>query len=202
MGTALLNRFQVPGFLAALGLGLMLTGCTPEIRTWAPDLTVRTAVEVARHGHPVNVHWFMTGPALDAFGTREGLAALRDKLSKVTAIEKPRLIARAEGNQGYGHHGDVKRLFSASVSGLTRQGAPATYTAHVVCVVSYRSFYLPPESEQCVYDGIGTRHYLCQPGAPADYGYREAQTCRLSRLEPAGGPELSLLSQDLKQEYP
>jgi hypothetical protein len=202
MGTALLNRYKVQGVLAALGLGLMLTGCTPEIRTWAPDLTVRTAVKMARYGHPVNVHWFMTGPALDAFGTPEGLVVLRDKLSKVTAIEKPQLIARAEGDQGYGHHGDVKRLFRASVSGRTRQGAPATYTAHVVCSVSYRSFYLPPESEHCVYDGIGSRHYLCQPGAPADYEYREAQTCRLSKLslEPAGGPELSLL--DLKQEYP
>jgi hypothetical protein len=92
---------------------------------------------------------------------------------------RPDSSREPRGDQGYGHRGDVKRLFSASVSGLTRQGAS----------VSYLSAHDPGWPRQCVYDEFVSHRYRCEPGTPAYDVEGETQTCRLSNLflEPAGG---------------
>ncbi len=98
---------------------------------------------MAKHSRVRSVQKVMADTALDAFGTKEGLAALRDKLSKIVSMDSPRLIASEKGDQGDDHYGDVRRVFITTVSGLTKEGTPADYTVHITCDVTYQEEHTP-----------------------------------------------------------
>jgi hypothetical protein len=71
------------GILFGLGLGLLITGCTLNA---SPERALKSAVSVAKFRRVGGAPKVMTGAALDAFGTKEGLAAFREKLSKITSM--------------------------------------------------------------------------------------------------------------------
>lgn len=204
MPAASSNRYRILLTLGGLGVGLLLTGCvTPgTLSNASPKEALQSAVDAARYGRTGDVQRFMTGPALDAFGTRQGLADLRERLGKVVAMEPPELVSSVEGDQGGGHHGDVQRLFTASVSGRTRDGAPAKHTFQITCSVSYQEIHKAAESGRCYFDENcreGYRHapeapdeschnaYRCDPDKPALDLQGEAELCRVSKIDPAAG---------------
>ena len=166
------------GILFGLGLGLLITGCT---LTATPEQTLKSAVSTAKFRRVRNVHNVMTGAALDAFGTKEGLAAFREKLSKITSIAPPQLIASDKGDQGDDHYGDIRRVFSANVSGLTKEGKPATYTAHITCAVDYEEVHTPFVAGTCMPDPNGGPDQ-CTADTPAYDWEGEGQNCRVSDI--------------------
>jgi hypothetical protein len=163
-----------------LGLGLGLAGCVSTL-TVTPEETIKSAVSVARHGRIKSAQAVMTGPALDAFGTKEGLAALQEKLNKILSIDPPELIQSKQGDQGDGHHGDVRRVFSTKVSGLTKAGASAAYTARITCDVTYEEVHTPFMKGNCTWDP-NTGMDQCDPDTQADDWEGEVQHCRLSEI--------------------
>lgn len=163
-------------------LGLLMAGC---VSTVTPEETIKSAVSVARHGRIKSAQAVMTGPALDAFGTKEGLAALQEKLSKIISIDPPELIQSEQGDQGDGHHGDVRRVFSTKVSGLTKAGAPAAYTARITCDVTYEEVHTPYMQGNCTWDP-NTNMQQCDPDTPAYDWEGEVQDCRVSEIAVRG----------------
>ncbi|MFL6237809.1 MAG: hypothetical protein ACJ76N_32125 [Thermoanaerobaculia bacterium] len=165
-----------------LGLGLGLAGCVSTSNV-TPEETIKSAVSVARHGRIKSARTVMTGSALDAFGTKEGLAALHGKLSEILSIDPPELIGSDQGDQGYGHQGDIRRVFSTKVSGLTETGAPASYTAHITCKVTYEEVHTPEIKGICTLDPNNPGGMeQCDPDTPAFDWEGEAQHCRLSEI--------------------
>jgi hypothetical protein len=165
--------------LWGLGLGLLMNACTS---TSTPQHAITSAVSVANHNQAEKVQDVMTGPARDAFGTPEGLAALRDKLSKVKSIATPELIRDYKGEHGEGQVGEI-RLYGARISGLTKDGAPATYTAHVSCDVSQEEESTPYMKGACWPDPNGGP-YMCDADTPAASYTEEVQHCRVADLVP------------------
>lgn len=167
-----------------LGLGLLMAGC---VSTVTPENTIQSVVSVARHQRVRSASDVMTGPALDAFGTKEGLAALQEKLSKILSINPPELIQSEQGDQGDGHHGDVRRIFRTEVSGVTKAGAPAAYTARITCDVTYQEVHTPFMKGNCIWNP-DTGMDQCDPDTPAYDWEGEVQDCRVSEIAPATGP--------------
>jgi hypothetical protein len=161
-----------------LGLGLLMAGC---VSTITPEDTIQSVVSVARHQRVRSASEVMTDPALAAFGTKEGLAALQEKLSKILSIDPPKIIQSDQGDQGYGHQGDVRRVFSTNVSGLTKAGDPATYTAQITCKVTYEEVHTPFIPGNCTWDP-NTNTQQCDPDTPAYDWEGEVQDCRLSEI--------------------
>jgi hypothetical protein len=173
-----MNQYRRQAVLG-LGLGLLMNACT---LTSTPEHAIKSAVSVADHNKAEKVQDVMIGPALDAFGTPEGLAALRDKLSKVTSIAEPQLIRFYEGARGDGQVGDI-RLYSARVSGLTKAGATATYTARISCDVSTEEVTTPFMKGTCWPDPNGGPDN-CDADTPSSEYTQEVQHCRVADLVP------------------
>jgi hypothetical protein len=182
MSTAAFNRhYRTLGILVGLGLGLLFTGCVSIITTNPAD-TLQSAVATAKNGSARKAREVMAGSALTVFGAKEGLAAFRDKLSKIVAMDPPRLIAREEGDQGHGHHGDVTRVYSTNVSGLTKEGVPAEYTVQVTCGVVYQEIHLPSESGYASFYPWSHHGIAHSDDVPAYDWEGEVQDCRISQL--------------------
>jgi hypothetical protein len=162
-----------------LGLGLLMNACT---LTSTPEHAIKSAVSVANHNRAQKVQDVMTGPARDAFGTPEGLAALRNKLSKVTSIATPQLVGTYAGKQGDGGFGLI-RVFATSVSGLTKAGAPATYNARIDCEVGVEEVSTPYMKGTCWPDPNGGPDN-CDADTPASDYTEEVQHCRVAELAP------------------
>ncbi len=173
-----INRYRRQAVLG-LGLGLLMNACT---LTSTPEYAIKSAVSVANHNKAEKIQDVMTGPALAAFGTPEGLGALRDKLSKVTSITEPQMLRAHLGEHGDGQIGEV-RLYSAKVSGLTKAGAPATYTASIACDVSYEEESTPYMKGTCWPDPNGGPDN-CDADTPASDYTEEVQHCRVADLVP------------------
>jgi hypothetical protein len=189
MPAASSSRYRNLLALGGLGVALLLTGCvmTETLSNASPKDALQSTVDAARYGRTGVAHLFMMGPALDAFGTTEGLADLRGKLGKVVAMEPPELVSSVEGDQGHGHHGDVQRLFTSSVSGRTRDGAPTKYTFQITCSVSYERFYQSAEAGMCMADEFTRKGYRCDSDTPASNWKGEIELCRVSKIVPAAG---------------
>jgi hypothetical protein len=171
------------GILFGLGLGLLITGCTLNA---SPERALKSAVSVAKFRRVGGAPKVMTGAALDAFGTKEGLAAFREKLSKITSMAPAQLIAHDLGDQGGDHYGDVRRVFSTTVSGLTKAGAPANYTARITCDVDYEVEDTPYSAGICTPDPNGGPDQ-CTPDTPASHWEGEVQSCRVSDIAATAG---------------
>jgi hypothetical protein len=179
------------GSLLGLGLGLLMTGCasTTWIETASPEDSLKAAISTAKHGQVEHVQDVMTGPALESFGSKEGLATLHKKLSKIISIDPPQLVSSEQGDQGNGHTGDIWRFFRANVSGRTKEGAAARYTAHITCDVAYAKEHSPFDKGTCLPDPSDpSGPDLCQPDTPASDWEGERQHCRVSELVAAPTP--------------
>ena len=173
--------------LLGMGLGLLMAGCT-LISTSTPEETIKTVVSTAKHSRMGDVREVMTGSALDAFGTKEGLADLRGKLSKILAIAPPELITSEKGEQGDNHYGDVRRIFRTNVAGLTKEGAPASYTVHITCDVTYEEEHTPFMKGICRADpNDPSGPDQCDPDTPAFDWEGEVQHCRVSEIAATAG---------------
>jgi hypothetical protein len=173
------------GILLGLGLGLLITGCTLND---SPERALKSAVSVAKFRRVGGAREVMTGAALDAFGTKAGLAAFREKLSKITTLAPAQLVSRDLGDQGSDHYGDIRRVFVTTVTGLTKNGAPASYTAHIACSVDYEVEDTPFSAGVCTpnpADPSGPDE--CTPDTPASHWEGEVQHCQVSDIAAAAG---------------
>jgi hypothetical protein len=170
------------GILVGLGLGLSFSGCAPSLVTTSPKDALLSALDTANHGRARRAEKVMTGSALTVFGTKKGLAAFRDKLSKVVAMSTPRLIASRQGDQGNDHSGDVSRVYSTNVSGLTKAGTPARYTVQITCGVTYQEIHWPAQNGFALNDPMHP-HSNEHTEAQDAYDWEgEVEDCRVSQI--------------------
>jgi hypothetical protein len=169
--------------LGLLGiLGLALAGCYPALHHGTPEDALQSVVSLARYGRAGDTPKVMTGPALEAFGTKKGLADLHEKLSKVVAMDPPQLIRSDQGDQGNGRYGDVRRVFTVDVAGRTRTGDPAEYRALLVCGVSYWIWEQDDTTGRCYPDEKRPAGVRCSPGKSGYSWDAELQDCRVSDI--------------------
>jgi hypothetical protein len=173
---------RVLGILLGLGLGLSLSGCASSPVTTSPKDTLLSAVDTAKHGRARRAGKVLTGSALTVFGTKEGLAAFRDKLSKVVSMSEPRLITSRQGDQGYHQSGDVSRVYSTNVSGLTKAGAPARYTVQITCGVTYQEIHLPAQNGYAILDPMNPHSKEHTDPQDAFDWEGEVEDCRVSQI--------------------
>ncbi len=95
-------------------------------------------------------------------------------------MSKPRLIASHQGDQGYDHFGDVSRVYSTNVSGLTKAGTPAWYTVQITCGVIYKEIHWPAQGGFALADPLYP-HAHTEPQDAYDWE-GEVEDCRVSQI--------------------
>ncbi|HSY48566.1 MAG TPA: hypothetical protein VLC46_07140 [Thermoanaerobaculia bacterium] len=177
------------GLLRLLPL-LMLTlaaGCVSS----APSMTAGRALDAIRKGNLKDFQGQLTTKARPALGTEQEMAAVRQTLGHYTnvSVGSPLLVSSRQGNQGDGHVGDVRRTYTATVSGSPRKGAPpqAIYTLSLKCLLSYESYHHDEVPESCTttIDENGIPWTSCTGGSPAYDSLDLGESCLISKIEEA-----------------
>jgi hypothetical protein len=168
-------------------LSLAAAGCVSS----APALTARRAVDAARKGKLNEFRSQLTDDARWKLGTGQAMDAIREKLAHYTnlSIGPALLISSKQGDQGYGHVGDVRRTYNATVAGSSRKSAPpeAIYTLLLKCRISYDEDHHDEVPEGCTttIDDNGIPWTNCTAGSAAydsiDYG----ESCWVAKIEEA-----------------
>ncbi|HXA19804.1 MAG TPA: hypothetical protein VN380_22665 [Thermoanaerobaculia bacterium] len=169
----------------ALMLLLAAAGCVSS----APLLTARRAVNAAKKGKLTQFQSQLTDRARSTIGTEQGMDAIRQKLAHYTGLSvgQALLVSSKQGDQGYGHIGDVLRTYKAIVAGSQRKGAPpeAIYTFFLKCRISYEEFHHDEVSESCTttIDANGIPWTNCSGGSPAYDSIDYCESCAVARIE-------------------
>jgi hypothetical protein len=169
----------------ALMLVLAAGGCVSS----EPLQTARRAVDAARKGKLTQFQSQLTGSARSTIGTEQGMDAIRQKLAHYAnlAVGPALLVSSKQGDQGYGHAGDVLRTYKAILAGSQRKGDPpqAIYTLFLKCRISYEAFHHDEVSESCTttIDANGIPWTNCSGGYPAYDSIDYSESCSVSRIE-------------------
>ena len=127
----------------------------------------------------------LTGQALKEYGTAEGLALLKNRLSSYKDINVANyvVIKKVEGDQGDGFHGDVLRVYSCDVLSTqafkSKKQKLKIFSATVDCNVSMG---MVQSGENCHGGGGGPDNYE-PPTCSPDYSEEEFEDCRVSSLQ-------------------
>ena len=187
-----MNGIHPPTFtrlLLLLTLTMAAAGCVSS----APSMTAGRALDAVRKGDLKNFQGQLTDKARPALGTDQEMGAVRQKLGHYTNVSAgpPLLISSRQGNQGAGHIGDVRRTYTATVSGSPRKGAPsqAIYTLFLKCRLSYESYHHDEVPESCTttIDENGIPWTNCTGGSPAYDSLDLGESCLISKIEEAPG---------------
>jgi hypothetical protein len=170
-----------------LTLSLAAAGCLSS----APALTAARAIDAARKGKLNDFRSQLTGKARPALGTQQEMDAIRQKLAHQAnvSVGPTLLISSRQGDQGYGHFGDVRRTYQATVTCSPKKGAPvqAIYTLFLRCLISYDTYHHDEVPESCTttIDENGVLWTNCNAGFPAYDSIDLGESCLISRIEEA-----------------
>jgi hypothetical protein len=171
----------------AVTLSLAVAGCVSS----APALTAGRIVNAAQKGKLNDFQSQLTGRAKATLGSQQGMDSVRQKLAQYTnlTVGPALLISSKQGDQGYGHFGDIKRTYQTTVAGSPRKGAPpeAIYTFFLKCLIDYRVFHYDETPESCTttIDENGIPWTNCTGGSPAYDSIDYVESCSVSRIEEA-----------------
>jgi len=155
-------------------LALSLTGC--DGTTESPQGVISLAAKAVQKSNLRDLQSYLTGDALKQYGNAEGMKKLQDTLSPYAKFEfqNETLVKHVRGDQGYGFPGDVLRVYSEDIIGVTKAKASVkVYTASVTCTV-----YRERIAGVCTFPPIPGGPQTCQPDQ-----YPEVQDCLVDNLQ-------------------
>jgi hypothetical protein len=156
---------------SSLGLAGCLTvnGCLET----TPDITAHQAINAASKRDLKTFREALTPDAQATLGTEESMTSFAQEIGRYTniAIGPALLVSAEQGDQGYGHTGDVRRQYETIVAGSPQEGAPLRkiYTVFLQCNDQYATNHVEETAPSCVTmpDPSGD---LSQPWITSCYG--------------------------------
>jgi len=117
------------------------------------------------------------------------MLAIRQTLARYTnpSFGPALLVSSRQGDQGYGHFGDVQRTYETTLAASPRRGAPRQpiYTLRVKCRISYESVHHDEVPDSCTttIDDNGIPWTTCSGASPAYDSIDYRETCSVARIE-------------------
>jgi len=170
-----------------LMLALAAAGCVSS----APSWTAGRALDDVRKGNLKDFQSQLTDKARPTLGTQQEMDAIRQRLSGYASVSvgPALLISSRQGDQGAGQVGDVRRTYTATVTGSPRKGAPiqAIYTLFLKCMLSYDLYHHDEVPESCTttIDPNGVPWTSCTGGSAAYDSVDLSESCLISKIEEA-----------------
>ncbi len=160
--------------IAALGL----SGC---VNRGTPKSILESAASAVTKNNLKKFKQTLTGNALSQYGNDVGIAQVREKLSGFKNLEasSQSLIRKEEGDQGYGFHGDVLRVYEVNVTGNVRSSdiAGKVLTATVECKIQV----VPSAPDSGVCHSLPNGGEVCTAPIPSGR-FDETQSCLISEV--------------------
>lgn len=164
----------------------LAAGCATSV----PVQTATRAVTAARKGQLTQFQRLLTTKAQSTIGTEQAMQAIRQTLARYTnpSIGPALLVSSKQGDQGYGHVGDVRRIYETTLTASPRRGAPPQplYTLRVKCRISYEPVHHDEVPDSCTttIDDNGIPWTTCSGASPAYDSIDYQESCWVAGIEP------------------
>jgi hypothetical protein len=117
---------------------VMSTGCLDKSSSKS---TLASAYDAIQNDRLEDFRKTLSPEMLQKYGTEEALSVFRSQFSTYQSVtlSESRLVHAVQGNQGFGHYGDILRVYEQSILGVQPDGKrEILYTATVNCTVEVR----------------------------------------------------------------
>lgn len=154
-------------------------------------MAVGGAVKALKKGRLDAFRNELTPEARLTLGAAEKAEPIRQKLAGYTHVSAgpALLVSAAQGNQGFGHFGDVKRTYEATIAGSPRPGSPpeAIYTFTLDCSLAYEQYHHDETPETCntTIDDNGVPWTSCSGGSAAYDSIDLTESCAVADVAEA-----------------
>lgn len=165
-------------------LSLSIVGCVSS----GPASVSERAVDAAVKGKLDAFRRQLAPKAQSTLGTEQGMNAIRQKLAyyKNVSVGPALMISSKQGDQGYGHFGDVQQRFEATVAGSPAKGSPPEpiYTIQLQCDIAYDQYHHDATNESCTttIDENGIPWTNCTPGSDAYDSIDLGESCAITAI--------------------
>jgi hypothetical protein len=155
----------------------------------APATTAGRAFDALKKGNLPKFRDQLTPKAQTTLGTQQEMDAIRQKLGRYTnlSLGPPLMASAKQGDQGYGHYGDVRRTYKVTVAASAGKSSPpqAIYTLVLKCLIGYDVVHYEEVAEVCSTstDANGTPWTNCVGGTPAYNQVEYGESCAIAKVE-------------------